>query len=273
MLKKLFKYEWKFFWKVPATINLALVIITLLGVTFIISPLWELDSDFIDILMTTSVMFYYLSIFAGSIAVSAYIAIRFYRSSYTDEGYLTHTLPVTPRQIILSKLFVSVIWTFITGGIIVISVGVLFITVIMASIDFNFFYEIGEVWEEFLSLFGELGFNFYFSAFLFLLLSVAGSFFNILMLFSAVSLGQMFSRHRIAGAVVWYIAEYTIVQFGSSILMSVTLLGVFNSIDRFDSFSSITTPLLCFGLLLTLAGDAVLYFITEYMMKKRLNLE
>ena len=108
---------------------------------------------------------------------------------------------------------------------------------------------------------------------LFLLLSVAGSFFNILMLFSAVSLGQMFSRHRIAGAVVWYIAEYTIVQFGSSILMSVTLLGVFNSIDRFDSFSSITTPLLCFGLLLTLAGDAVLYFITEYMMKKRLNLE
>lgn len=273
MLKKLFKYEWKFFWKVPATINLALAIITLLGVTFIISPLWELDSDFIDILMATSMMFYYLSIFAGSIAVSVYIAIRFYRSSYTDEGYLTHTLPVTPRQIILSKLFVSVIWSFITGGVIVISVGVLIATFIFASSNLNIFYEIGEVWEEFLSLFGELGFDFYFSAFLVFLLSVAGSFFNILMLFSAISLGQMFSRHRIAGAVVWYIAEYTIVQFGSSILMSITTLSLFNSMDRFDSVSFVTTPLLCGSLVLTLAGSVVLYFITEYMMKKRLNLD
>lgn len=273
MLKKLFKYEWKFFWKVPATINLALAIITLLGVTFIISPLWDLESELISILMSTSLMFYYLSIFACSIAVTVYIAIRFYRSAYTDEGYLTHTLPVTPRQIILSKLFVGTIWTFITGCVIIISVAVLIITFVFASTDFNLFYGIGEVWEEFLSLFEELGFHFYLSAFLFLLLSVTGSFFNILMLYSAISLGQMFSRHRIAGAVVWYIAEYTIVQFGSSILMSITILGLFNSMDASDSPGSITSLLLGGSFLLTLAGDIILYYITEYMMKKKLNLD
>ncbi len=273
MLKKLFKYEWKFFWKVPATINLALAIITLLGVMFIISPLWELESELIGILMSTSLMFYYLSIFAGSIAVTVYIAIRFYRSAYTDEGYLTHTLPVTPRQIILSKLFVGVIWTFITGCVIAISVAVLIFTFIFASIDFNFFYEIGEVWEEILEAFKELGFHFYLSVFLFFLLYAAGAFFNILMLYSAVSLGQLFSRHKIAGAVIWYIAEYMIVQFGSSILMSVAILGLFNSMDAFDSPGAVTSLLFGGGFLLVLAGDIVLYCITEYMMKKKLNLD
>ena len=45
--------------------------------------------------------------------VSIYIAVRFYKNLYTDEGYLMHTLPVTPRQLLVSKLTVGSLWSFL----------------------------------------------------------------------------------------------------------------------------------------------------------------
>ena len=63
MLVKLFKYEWKAFWKVPATINLALLIVTLVGMATLVTPFWEIDSFAIEMLSVTAIMFYIVGIF------------------------------------------------------------------------------------------------------------------------------------------------------------------------------------------------------------------
>lgn len=276
MLIKLFKYEWKFFWKVPATINLALVIITLLGITSLISPLWTLDYDIIGALMATSLLFYYLSIFAGSIAVSVYIAIRFYKNVYTDEGYLTNTLPVTPRQIILSKLFVGVLWTAITGLVIMFSVLILVAVGLYSYGDNSIIEIIRELmlaWNDMAEIFREIGFRPFSFTFLCVIYSIISTFFSILMLYSAISLGQMFSRHKVAGAIIWYFVEYMVVQFGSSILMTIIGFSVVNRLDYYDSISSIFDPIMIGSIFLYLLGGFGLYCITEYMLKKKLNLD
>lgn len=276
MLKKLFKYEWKFFWKVPATINLALIIITLVGITSFITPLWTIESTIIDILMVTGLMFYIIAIFAGSIAISVYIAIRFYKSIYTDEGYLTNTLPVTPRQIVLSKLFVSSIWTFITVIVIFISIFTLIFVSVFSYSDINVFYRLSDSWKEIKVIvdyeLGYDGFKLTVYMILSILYTVISTFFSILMLFSAISLGQLFTRHKVAGAVGWYIGEFMIVQFTLSVLQSIPVLLNINNTNYRD-FASFFDPMFYGSIILTLVCSFGLFFLTEYMMKRKLNLD
>lgn len=65
-----------------------------------------------------------LAIIAASILVAFIIFQRFYKNLMCDEGYLTFTLPVTTTQILWSKLITAMIWTFISGIVIFISVNI-----------------------------------------------------------------------------------------------------------------------------------------------------
>jgi hypothetical protein len=279
MLGKLFKYEWKSFWKVPAAINVFLLIITFIGAISLLSPFWELDFEIMDTLMVFAIMFYYLALMAGSIAIAVYIAIRFYKNVYTDEGYLTHTLPVSPRDIIFSKLFVSIIWSIITGIVICFSV---FFLLFAAMKDYINTYELVNVWQEIKrealpvmeEAFGNL---FVFVLFIILLMFIT-TVFSILMMYSAVSLGQMFSKHKVAGAVIWYVAEYVIVQFSSSILMNIPLLGVISDPYAIDSMTpaaagTLIKLMLIGSAIISAIAGTLLYFLTEYMMRRKLNLD
>ena len=278
MLGKLFKYEWKSFWKVPAAINLILGIITLVGIASLITPFWDIDSVVISMLMVTAILFYVVAIFGGMIAVTVYTAVRFYRNIYTDEGYLTNTLPVTPRMIILSKLFVSSIWTAITGIVVVLSVFTLVYTTMLSYEGINIFRELlefDEFWEELARIIGfRWDISFLWTALYCttsILYSILRVFFSILMLYAAISLGQLFSRHKVAGAVAWYVAEYVFVQFASSILRS--MLVVTNIFDTPYDYSSIFDPIFYGGFFLTLLCCLGLFFLSEFMLKRRLNLD
>lgn len=275
MLKKLFIHEWKAFWKVPAVINLCLLIMTVVGIVSLISPFWTLEYEIMDVLMFTALMLYYLSIIAGSIAVCVYIAVRYYKNIYTDEGYLTNTLPVTPRQLILSKLFVSTIWNAITSIVITISVFLLIHFALVTHADVNIFSEMGNLWTEAMTMLDgntkmEL-FSFFFSIFLMLIIT---PFYSNITMYSSIALGQMFTKHKVAGAVIWYIVQYMILQFISALIMNIPLFtglleAEFNDVSPFK----IINPLMYGTLLLTIAATVILYFITEYLLKKKLNLD
>ncbi len=280
MLGKLFKYEWRSFWKVPAAINVFLLIITLIGAVSLISPFWELNFEIMDTLMVVAIMFYYLAIMAGAIAVAVYIAIRFYKNVYTDEGYLTHTLPVAPRDIIFSKLFVSVIWSIITGIVICISV---FFILFAAMKDYVNTYEFVTVWQELqrdvLPVVEEaFGMNLFVFAIFVILIMIVNTFFSIFMTYSAISLGQMFTKHKVAGAVIWYVAEYVIVQFGSSMLMNIPLLGLISEPYAAAAMTpsdvgAMVKLMLIGSVILSIIIGAFLYLLTEYMMRRKLNLD
>lgn len=284
MLKKLFKYEWKFFWKVPTAINLFLIIITIVGVISLASPFWETEARGMDIMFGLAIFFYILAIAAGSIAVTVYIAIRYYKNVYTDEGYLTNTLPVTARQIVLSKLFTGMIWSFLTGAVVMISVFSLVYTAALSGGDkINLLAEFISYFPEFLQEFRE-GTGIGFGLFLFLCLIdlVLSTAFSILQLYSAIALGQLFARHKVAGAVIWFIGEYVLFQTVTSFIgnglsynngLLFTFMNSFAFMPNSYRFGAILMPSLLISIGITFAFCCGLYFITEHMLKNQLNLD
>ena len=108
MLNKLIKYDFRSTWREFAAIYLSI----LLGVT--VFPL-----------VTKNISNNLINMFAGLIAFAIIVAVLvvtigslfkiFNKNVYSNEGYLTMTLPVKERQIVVSKLLVSSFWIIMTG--------------------------------------------------------------------------------------------------------------------------------------------------------------
>ena len=121
MLGKLFKHDMRALTRVCLPAVVLSLILTTVGVVSMV-VLARLDSDgvlnvivsFTLISFTAIAFLAASSLFAGG-NIIAYV--RFYRNLFTDEGYLTFTLPVNSWQIYCSKLFSSLIWIVITGAV------------------------------------------------------------------------------------------------------------------------------------------------------------
>ncbi|MCI6552736.1 MAG: hypothetical protein MR430_04215 [Lachnospiraceae bacterium] len=273
MLKKLLKYDWTLYWRTPAIINIFLLIITGVGVIFLISPLWKLDDQLLEYLKVLAGFFYVVSIFAGSMAVTIYIAIRYYKNLYTDEGYLTNTLPVAPWQIILSKLLISVAWNLITGIVVMLSVFALFMA-FLRTFDSDGVQEVLRNAPEIMQfLLDFLDMNAFTLILFSVVYTVISTTFSVLMIFSAIALGQLFTGHRVAGAVLWYILQYVVVQIASAVFLNAPIM-LFNVAGFTRSSGSTFIRALWSGqTLATILGSLLLFFIAESMLRRNLNLE
>ena len=111
MLGKLFKHEWKNTYKIGLLMVLIMIGVTVFGCASFFTPLWVngFQNSFtgkltpIDILGIVFLIFYVISIIGVTYGILIYLGVRFYKSMYTDEGYLTHTLPVTSHHLLLIK--------------------------------------------------------------------------------------------------------------------------------------------------------------------------
>ena len=95
MLKKLFKYEFKSTAKIMLILYAILIITTSVGSVVLYSL--DLDqageSKLASILSVSAIVLYILAIFAVLIVMYVYLCVHFYRTMYSAQGYLTHTLP------------------------------------------------------------------------------------------------------------------------------------------------------------------------------------
>ncbi len=281
MLKKLFKYEWKHFWKIPASINIFLGIITFIGVISLASPFWSLDLAGIDIMLGLSIFFYVLAIAAGSIAVTVCVAVRYYKNVYTDEGYLTNTLPVTARQIVISKLSVGILWSIITGAVVCISVMSLIYTAMLSYEDVDIIYELLHEFPEILIAFKEeMGISLPLFLFICLIQLLLNDTFSILKIYTAIALGQLFARHKVAGAIIWYIGESIVFEIITSFMQRVpSVSNIFSPFAfstgyyYYDSVGDYLVPAMLGSIAFSLIFGGALYFLTEHMLKNRLNLD
>ena len=121
MLGKLISYEIRGLWK-PALIILAVMVAA--GVVGMASLFGfnaiSYDSAYLsDARATQSASLFMLAVFAGFIlmagplALTILVIVRFYRTMFTDEGYLTLTLPVSTAKLVLAKFFVGFAVSFI----------------------------------------------------------------------------------------------------------------------------------------------------------------
>ena len=86
------------------------------------------------------------------------IYVRFYKNLYTDEGYLTFTLPVSRKQILLSKTLNAFIWYILHGLLVAVALFLFILFAIPpegnALINTELFKGIGGLFSELWSICG-----------------------------------------------------------------------------------------------------------------------
>lgn len=285
MLGKLIKYEWKGLRK-----PLSILYLVLLGITIITAILiLTINPEFDDVTVGLSVLFtvlsvllYYFGIIACSYGTILIIAIRFYKTCYTDEAYLTHTLPVSTKQLVGAKTITAVLCHLLSMLFIVLT------AVLLVGIFVTHMINLGEIPAAELSeglseVFAELNDEFatemgisFVGYFAYLgIYSLIASVCSIISVLGCVSLGQLYTKHRILGAIIAYFAMTTILQVVAYVGMIPMYSKIFAA--EYSGETVLMFDLLQPTLLITLAGSVimavVMHFVNMHMMTKRLNLE
>lgn len=95
MLRKLIKYDLKIFQK---------IMIPLWGVMIVLGLIRGIQDQLDHASFIKEIVLIFCIIFIVNMII---IIQRFYRNMYGQEGYLTHTLPITANKLILSIFIVS----------------------------------------------------------------------------------------------------------------------------------------------------------------------
>ena len=124
MLGKLLKYEWKSTGRVLPLIYLAVLALSIcLGFSLRNSVLFEFgDGGMQDSFASITFLSIYLILVVALAVVTIVVIIsRFYRSMISQEGYLMHTLPVKAWQHVASKTIMALVWVAIAVVVVIIS--------------------------------------------------------------------------------------------------------------------------------------------------------
>lgn len=276
MLKKLMKHEWMETWKIPALVLAVSVILSAIcAVYFYVTPAPAPDVE-INVGKMTVFILYAFAIAVTSLLITIYLGIRFYKNLYTDEGYLMHTLPVRPWALVLSKTLIGSLWTYLAGILAFVTVfPVTFLALPkMAYIEAADLNELIQMISN--TLFGESILQI-----LFFLIpySFASAVSSILLVYAAVSLGQLFGRHKVLSSIVCYLGLNALLSTLSSIFIVPGITGVvITHAEDTENFYELVMPSLMkttyissFFMCLVLA--AVCFFLCNYLLQKCLNLD
>lgn len=277
MLNRLLKHEWKETWLLPALTCIFTILMTLVGIICFMRMEPPVSGDELNVGAFVLFMTYCVLISCVSILICIYFAVRFYRNLYTDEGYLMHTLPVTPRQLILSKMLVGAAWTFLVSIIAVWSVFALLFACLPVMVR-----EADTVLSWMTDHSSELfGMSMPVFVVFMLVLTVVSSFSNVLTIYGAVSLGQLFTRHKVMASILCYLGYTVLIQTVTSFAITPYLAKMIISSDHTALNASGIPSFMgefmrgCF--LISFIGSVITavisYILTEYIMKRQLNLD
>lgn len=275
MLGKLLKHEWKAVWKIPVLlIGILLAAAMMAGFTFHL-PIW--DSEWVGLPLSGVMMIitFYVAIIGVSLGITIYFAVRYYKNMFTDEGYLTNTLPVSSHQLLLSKVITMFSWDIISILAIAASVAIFMGMIILA------FMEPGDgktivdgFWELFDMGIWDSPYMQEFEGFCvsMIVMVLASAFSNTMTIVASVTIGQMVRRHRILGAFGAYFAIGTVMQIISTVILFPYMISTFDNIYIETPFPLMTAMYLIISAVSVIIGVG-LYFLSEYLIRKQLELE
>ena len=277
MLRKLMRYDFRDvlrLWWIPAVTLLAMAPLTGL---FIYLPTHVETTQAVAVTLSVIMgllIFLYILTFAAAIGLSAFFCYRrFYCHFFTDEGYLTFTLPVKRRTLLLSKTLVIFVVFVATALTCAASLSLLAVTSGYAE---NVFGLIGEVLK---SLFeGQVAFGVLVAFEAAVLLVLLLGFYQLLVQF-AVTLGAVVAKkHKILAAIGFYYLASNVLEL--LLVMFVQFFSVFTTLAavRFAEnmsaarFDGVMALLILMGILLFAMIDTILYLLTLSSIERRLNL-
>ena len=264
MLGKLMKYEWKATWKLLLSANLVTLVMAVLA--WALENVVEYSSEYsiVDFMQTIVLFTFFFSVLAVSVGTVIYLIHRFYTSTYGDQGYLLHTLPVDTHHIIIAKVLVSTIWVLITEWIIIFSA----VALLTGSMD-----TLRNMMEGFVEVLELLGAEkvTVFTGIMTMIAIVFSLLARVLKVTACISLGQLSSNHKLMVSFAWYIACYVVQRIIQTVYMAI-VFAFYNSRSEV-SLSSIFRSHWEIILLSSIIYSVVFYLLTWYVMSRKLNLD
>ena len=266
MFGKLMKYELKATYKWYLIISGVLAILAIFAGLLASSAITGAATYTADTTYTI-VGIVVLVIFAGYIGLTLtnYIIIirRFYNNIFGREGYLTWTLPTSSHTVLLAKATSALIWSIFCFISLVLSL-VIFLGVIGLSQQQNIFEVLGLLLER---IGGPL---FWQTLFFQLLATISG----ILMLYCAISLGQLFINHRVVMAFVFGFILWVVLSIIGRMFPTVELTSLsYLSSGYYDTLSDVLAVNFIPAYIYELVKIVAMYFTVHYVTKFKLNLQ
>lgn len=274
MLTKLISHEWKDTFKIPAL--LLTITVLLSAASLVYFSIADQASAGTDLNVRNFVLYIAcILILSGlSMILIIYFAIRFYKNLYTDEGYLMHTLPVKPWMLIVSKLTIGTIWFYLIDLLLV--GASTWITLIalptMAYFSPEDLLELRTMFQSYHAIFTVPSI-----LFLAIPVMIISSVFSLLTIYASISLGQLFSNHKVLASILCYLGLSTILSTAMMLLTAPTTAGVFilqsTAANPMADFASIYWSIMLITLFANLVLCVPAFWICNYVMKRCLNLD
>lgn len=255
MLGKLIKHEWKAVAKTLFFIHLAIVAMTLVGKILVSIKAVQKS----DILTVSMVMVYVLSVIAVGIGTHIYLAMRFYKNMYTDEGYLSFTLPVKSWEHIVSKGLIAIAWMVIDGVVIFASILILAIPK-QGYMEFvNSITHANWEWLYIVEVMAAV---------------VVGLCAVPLTYYVSISIGQLFKNHKMLFSVIVYVVIKNVQQVLGVVVNVIFMLpsAMGNMDDSTSASMTVVNSMIGGGLLLQLVSCVGFFLAIKFIMDKKLNL-
>ena len=266
MFGKLMKYELK------ATAKWYLIISSVLAILAIFAGLLASSvitgaSNYTRNTAFTIAGIVVLVIFAGYIGLTLtnYIIIirRFYNNIFGREGYLTWTLPTGSHTVLLVKVTSALIWSIFCFISLILSL-LIFLGVIGLAQQQNIFDLLGPLFEK-------IGSSLIWQSLLFQLLATIS---GILMLYCAISLGQLFINNRVVMAFVFGFILWVVLSIIGRLFPSISISELSRTATMSsDTLSDILVVNFIPAYIYEVVKIVAMYFTVHYVTKFKLNLQ
>lgn len=208
-----------------------------------------------------------LVIFAGYIGLTLtnYIIIirRFYNNIFGREGYLTWTLPTGSHTVLLVKVTSALIWSIFCFVSLILSL-LIFLGVIGLAQQRNIFEELGPLFEQIES-------SLVLQSLLFQVLATIS---GILMLYCAISLGQLFINNRVVMAFVFGFILWVVLSIIGRFFPSISISELSRTATTSsDTLSDILVVNFIPAYIYEVVKIVAMYFTVHYVTKFKLNLQ
>lgn len=290
MLGKLIKYEWKSTYKMCGIIILVIAGMTLVGALGFILPFNLIMEDseafeesvlsvFWVMMMVMSMVLYIMALIGAAYAMLIYQGVHFYKTMYTDEGYLTQTLPVTPRQLLLSKTFIAGIWNLLVGLSIGISVMVLIFAFVSSMATPSEWRELQELWREMQrelarDMNPQLSLNMAHSLLSLFLMFIVTPFCTMMTMFGALTIGQLSKKYKALIGILSYFGVMIVQSILMQVLQLVFTFGtaLFHYSAGVEVYTN-TSGTYDSSIVVSLIMGVSMYFVAHYILTRKLNMD
>lgn len=293
MLGKLIKYEWKSTYKIGGIMLLTMLAVTLLGSIMLQMPwmrsffgrgesLGEAASVVLTFSMFIGFLVYVFVLSGITYGILIFMGLRFYRTMYTDQGYLTHTLPVTANQLLISKILISGIWYLLIMAGVILSVVCLVASLMNGAMDpgsysfAEFVDEMGSALDAMSSaMTGEM-MGYVIHILVYILLAVLITPFSVMItIFGALTIGQLSRKYK---GLVGVLVYFGIGLVNSVVVMIVEMIYSMRLAFSVPKASAAYGDLGILGiydatLIVQVVMAVILYFLSHRILTRKLNLE